>query len=99
MKHELPNNVKQLLEEQDNLGFDHVREAAEYVLANPDWYIQLKGVKYKDYERLCINTWRSDMIANEIIRCTNKPVPPCSSINYWSSASFGGKVSKQGGDD
>lgn len=99
MKHSLPNPVKSLLDQADNLGFTCLREAAEFVLANADWYLMLKDVKYADYERNAINAWRHEMVTNEKVRCTQKIVPPCPSMNFGSTDAFGGKVSKTGSTD
>lgn len=99
MKHTLTNPVKLLLEQADYLGFTCSREAADFILANVDWYVLLKDVKFKDHERVIINSWRNDTVASELVRCTQKPIPTCSSINYFESPSFGGKVSKTGGSD
>lgn len=99
MKHSLPNPVKILLEQADYLGFSCSREAAEYILANADWYLLLKDVSFKEYERPAINAWRDETLANELVRCTHKPIPGPPSINLFGSSSFGGKVSKTGDHD
>lgn len=99
MKHTLPNPVKSLLDQADNLGFTCLREAAEYILANADWYLLLKDVSFKEYERDIINVWRQETLECEVIRCTMKVVPPCPSMNLRSTDAFGGKVSKQGTHD
>lgn len=99
MKHSLPTPVKSLLEQADYLGFGCLREAAEYILANVDWYLLLKDVKLKDYERVIINAWREEMISTEVIRCTMKVVPPCPSMNLRSTDAFGGKVSNKSFED
>lgn len=99
MKHTLPNPVKSLLDQADNFGFSCSREAAEYILANADWYLLLKDVSFKEYERAAINAWREVMLGHEVRRGAYTPVSTCSSIDLFESPSFGGKVSKQGFDD
>lgn len=99
MKHTLPTPVKLLLEQAEYFGFSCSREAAEYILANADWYLLLKDVSFKEYERAAINAWREESLANELVRCTHKPITPCASVNLHATSSFGGKVSKTGDHD
>lgn len=99
MKHSLPNDVRLLLKEWEYLGFNNLRESADFVLANAEWNILVRGIEFKENHLAVVAAWRDVMLGHEVRRGVQTVVPTCSSIDLFSSPSFGGKVSKTGFDD
>lgn len=99
MNHSLPRHVRILLKEWEYLGFKNLRESAEFVLANADWYLLVKGVKFKENHLRVVAAWREEMQGHEVRRDVTKTGPTCASINLFESPSFGGKVSNKSFED
>lgn len=89
MKHNLPPEVQSLLAEWDNLGFERKLEAAEFILANPEWNKLVKRVKFKEAEIAIVNEWRKLMVSNEVARRTTVPSFNGTPFHY---SNRGGKV-------
>lgn len=72
MGHSMPPEINKLIKSWDNLGFDWLSEAADFILANSDWNKLIKGIKLQKDDVDVINKWRMYMVDAEIMKCKIK---------------------------
>lgn len=62
MTHTLPHHIAAILETWDNIGFQWIAQAAEFILANKDWNELVKDMVFSEADVKTVNEWRRVVI-------------------------------------